>query len=308
MLKVSILIPCYNAEQWIGPAIQSALDQTHPHKEVIVVDDGSSDGSIEVAKSFGSRIRFEAGPDRGGNAARNRLLSMAKGQWVQFLDADDYLRPNKIQQQIETCGTDADVIYSPVTIETWSNERVEDTTIHKPNPDQSLEEQWIRWQVAQTGAVLWRKSALHRIGGWNEQYPCCQDNEVTLRAIKNGLEFHFCGHADAVYRIWSDDTVCRKNPTKVIQYKTKLIDEMLDWLKGEGRLNESHSIAAGQAFFEMARTLTQFDAVAAEHYASERIRAGTFLVTGPAAPRNYKFVYRILGFKNTERIAAWMHH
>src|SRR5678815_984429 len=97
---VSILIPCYNAERWIRQCIESALDQTYPNKEVIVVDDGSKDASLEVIKSFGDRIRWETGPNRGGNAARNRLLQLAKGEWLQYLDADDYLLPEKISRQM----------------------------------------------------------------------------------------------------------------------------------------------------------------------------------------------------------------
>ncbi len=85
-MLISILIPCFKAERWIAQAIESALAQTWPEKEVIVVDDGSTDGSLEVIKSFGDRIRWETGPNRGGNAARNRLLELARGEWLQYLD------------------------------------------------------------------------------------------------------------------------------------------------------------------------------------------------------------------------------
>lgn len=78
---VSILIPCHNAERWIAQAIESALSQTWIEKEVIVVDDGSADRSLEVIRSFGDRIRTEAGIHRGGNGTRNRLLELARGQW-----------------------------------------------------------------------------------------------------------------------------------------------------------------------------------------------------------------------------------
>ena len=100
-MLISILIPCFKAERWIAQAIESALAQTWPEKEVIVVDDGSTDGSLEVIKSFGDRIRWETGPNRGGNAARNRLLELARGEWLQYLDADDYLLSNKVTEQME---------------------------------------------------------------------------------------------------------------------------------------------------------------------------------------------------------------
>src|SRR5947208_2592225 len=97
---VSILIPCYNAERWIAQAIESALAQTWPEKEVVVVDDGSTDGSLDVIKQFDGRIRWETGPNRGGNMARNRLRELAGGDWLQYLDADDYLLPDKIDDQM----------------------------------------------------------------------------------------------------------------------------------------------------------------------------------------------------------------
>src|SRR2546421_12547046 len=102
---VSILIPCFNAKRWIGTAIQSALAQTYEPKEIIVVDDGSTDGSLDVIKSFGDSIRWETGPNRGGNVARNRLLALARGSWLQYLDADDYLLPDKIARQISFMQT-----------------------------------------------------------------------------------------------------------------------------------------------------------------------------------------------------------
>src|SRR5262245_42280315 len=93
---VSILIPCYNAERWIAQAIESALAQTGVEKEVIVVDDGSTDRSLDVIRQFDGHIRWETGPNRGGGASRNRLLELARGNWLQYLDADDYLLPDKI--------------------------------------------------------------------------------------------------------------------------------------------------------------------------------------------------------------------
>ena len=92
---VSIVIPCYNAERYVGEAIESALDQTYPHKEVIVIDDGSTDSSLEVIRSFGNHLRWETAPNRGGSAARNRGLELARGELIQFLDADDLLHARK---------------------------------------------------------------------------------------------------------------------------------------------------------------------------------------------------------------------
>ncbi|HWL55005.1 MAG TPA: glycosyltransferase [Chthoniobacteraceae bacterium] len=97
---VSIIIPCYNAARYVGETIESALAQTHPACEVIVIDDGSTDESLSVIQRYGGRVRWESGPNRGVCAARNRGLELATGEWIQFLDADDLISPRKIELQL----------------------------------------------------------------------------------------------------------------------------------------------------------------------------------------------------------------
>ena len=99
---VSILIPAYNSEKWIGEAVTSALDQTWPKKEVVIVDDGSSDGTLSIARRFESRsVKVLTQENRGSSAARNRALSISQGDYIQWLDADDLLHPDKISQQLK---------------------------------------------------------------------------------------------------------------------------------------------------------------------------------------------------------------
>ena len=111
--RVTIAIPCFNAAQWIAQCMQSALDQTWPDTETIVVDDGSTDGSLGVLEKFGDAIRLIRTEHRGGNHARNAALRAATGEWIQFLDADDFLLPEKIFRQLAE-ASDADCIFSPV--------------------------------------------------------------------------------------------------------------------------------------------------------------------------------------------------
>ena len=289
-------------------AVESALGHTCDSVEVIVIDDGSTDGSPEVIQAYGDRIRSVCRQNRGGNPTRNELLAMATGEWVQFLDADDYLQPEKVANQLnstgQACGT-VDAIYSPHITEVWRDGRVVEQSTSVIDSAMSLEEQWIRWQVAQTGAVLWRRESLLAIGGWNEAYPCCQDNEVTLRAIQHGLKFHFCPDAGAVYRIWSQATVCRKDPFRVIEKKTHLIDQMKNWLQQQNRWTPALAAAAGQAFFEMSRTMAAYDLPRAVDYQQERRKIGDYQVCGPAAPLSYRVMHRVAGFELAERVARW---
>src|SRR5690606_6649220 len=98
---VSVLIAAYNAERWLAEAIESALGQTYPQVEVIVVDDGSTDGTLSVARSFEDRgVRVVHQANAGACAARNRALEEAQGEFVKFLDADDALASDAIAVQL----------------------------------------------------------------------------------------------------------------------------------------------------------------------------------------------------------------
>jgi glycosyltransferase involved in cell wall biosynthesis len=98
---VSILIPAYNAEKWIAYTLQSALAQTWPRKEIIVVDDGSTDHTAEVVRRFGSKgVVLFSTENRGLSAAQNQAFQLCHGHYIQWLDSDDLLAPDKIERQL----------------------------------------------------------------------------------------------------------------------------------------------------------------------------------------------------------------
>lgn len=109
---VSILIPAYNAGQWIDQTIRSALAQTWPRTEVIVVDDGSTDDTFAIAHRFQSEKVLVVGKENEGAAAtRNRATALAQGDYIQWLDADDLLAPGKIERQLALLGPDPDPLW-----------------------------------------------------------------------------------------------------------------------------------------------------------------------------------------------------
>ena len=298
--RVTIAIPCFNAAQWIAEAVQSALDQTRPDIEVIVVDDGSTDGSIEVLATFGEKIRVIRAEHRGGNHARNAALKASTGDWIQFLDADDFLLPKKIASQFgEALNLVPDMIFSPVLFD-QDGTRTPSPVGEKLDP----ETLWLAWELPQTGGCLWKKSALEKIGGWNETTPCCQEFELYLRAIKAGLLFRFAPSANAVYRVWSEETLCRKDPRQVIEVRTAMYRDFVNWLRERGQLTPEHRALAGRACFEMARTLAKLDLAGAARYHRDRKREQLIHVSGPAAPQSYRTAYRLLGFSFAEKLAA----
>ena len=103
---VSILIPAFNAQEWISETLQSAIAQTWERKEIIVVDDGSSDHTVAIARQFeSSTVRVMANVHRGAAAARNAAFDLSRGDFIQWLDADDLLAPDKIEKQMESMGS-----------------------------------------------------------------------------------------------------------------------------------------------------------------------------------------------------------
>jgi glycosyltransferase involved in cell wall biosynthesis len=104
---ISVIVPVYNGEKYLAAAIDSVLCQAYSATEILVVDDGSVDGSAQVAQGFGDRVRYFHQPNRGIGAARNRGIEIAKGAFFAFLDADDLWEPRKLALQMAALEEDA---------------------------------------------------------------------------------------------------------------------------------------------------------------------------------------------------------
>lgn len=306
-MLVSILIPCYNAERWVAHAIESALAQTWPDKEVIVVDDGSTDGSLDEIRKFDVQIQWETGPNRGGNVARNRLLELARGDWLQYLDADDYLLPNKITNQMEfhRLYEQIDVVFSPVTMEysTENGTRRELSSIPEPH------DPWIllaRWYLRQTGGPLWRKQALIDVGAWRPEQPCCQEHELYLRLLMAGKRFRYCDERGAIYRQFGNGTLSTRDLSAVHRERLAIEARAEEFLRERGELTATRLEAINDARFEIARMARVYDASIAEEIIETIKRSQPdFKPRGPAARLQYRLAYRAVGFSAAERFAEW---
>jgi glycosyltransferase involved in cell wall biosynthesis len=303
---VSILIPCYNAQRWIAQAIESALKQTWPNKQVIVLDDGSTDGSLNEIRQYESHIRWETGHNRGGGYARNRLLELANGDWVQYLDADDYLLPDKVELQAKFLGDhpEVDVVIGPTTMEFWFGKRVEQELISIPEPH-DFWTMLASWALPQTGAPLWRKNAIVDVGGWKRDQPCCQEHELYLRLLVGGKTFAYHPTGGAIYRQWSDQTVCKRDISEVHRQRLKIERDLEDFLRNTHQLTPDRLRAVNQARFEIARIAWQYDSSFAAQIMKEVNKLDpSFSPSGSSAPPHYKLVFRAFGFTFAENVAA----
>jgi glycosyltransferase involved in cell wall biosynthesis len=302
--SVSILIPAHNARPWIGAAIESALGQREAEVEVIVVDDGSTDGTLDEIRRFDGRIRWEAGPNRGAPAARNRALALARASWVQYLDADDFLMPHKVAGQLAALRKHpgADVIYGPSTIEWHGPTGVE--TRFEPIPEPHDPYLLLAlWRLPQTGAPLWRRAALLEVGGWREDQPCCQEHELYLRLLMAGKRFVYDDAGGAVYRRFTDGTLSTRKPSMVRRERRKIETRLEKYLAASGVLTRERQWAIDQARFDMARSAWPVDRFEARTTHAE-IVSHPFRPAGAAAPKHYRAAYRLFGFEVAERIAA----
>jgi glycosyltransferase involved in cell wall biosynthesis len=302
---VSILIPSHNSEPWIAQCITSALAQDYPNKEVIVVDDGSTDASFKIIQAFGDRVRSYPGPHMGGNAARNRLTSLARGEWLQYLDADDYLLPEKLTRQVDLLAfsESADVIYAPVICQSPLSPGTEHVT-RIQSDDEILN--FIRWEPFQTTGMLFRRQAVLDAGGWNENQPCCQEHELLLRLLQTGSHFMAAKERGSIYRV-SKGSVSRKDPLRVIRARMEITDRAVEYLRSIGGLTRERRKAVFVARMESARSSVANDPEFAEELCKKAFAvAGLWGISSPALRLRYRIAFWLLGFQRTERLATSM--
>jgi glycosyltransferase involved in cell wall biosynthesis len=202
----SILIPCRNAAPWLAGCLDSAFAQTWPRCEVILVDDGSSDESPAIARSYTERgLRIFPGPARNAAAARNTALRHASGDWIQFLDADDLLAPDKIGQQLQPANTRHG---TRLLSGSWARfqdnpaeARFESLPIDRDLTGvEYLQLHWETGAMRQPGAWLAHRSLLDHIGPWDEMLTLNDDGEYFARAALAAATIVHCPAARSFYR------------------------------------------------------------------------------------------------------------
>jgi glycosyltransferase involved in cell wall biosynthesis len=212
MSLVSILIPAYNAEQWIASTIRSAIAQTWPCKEIIVVDDGSTDQTLVIARQFESKgVRVVTQPNQGAAAARNKAFQLCHGDYIQWLDADDLLSANKIQMQMEaakkcqsklrliSCGWGY-FMYRP------EKARFVPTPIWCDlDPTEWLTRKWEGNLHMQTATWLVSRELTEAAGPWDTRLLGDDDGEYFFRVINASDGIRFVPQSRVYYRITPDN-------------------------------------------------------------------------------------------------------
>lgn len=204
---VSIVIPCFNAARWIEETIRSALAQTWPRCEIVVIDDGSTDDSLARAQAFASRgVRVVSQPNRGASSARNHGLRLAAGEFIQFLDADDLLAPDKIALQLERAAREpAGTVFTA----RWGRFTTDpaQSTFADANPlfaDLLPGDYLVRYAshdcMMHPAAWLAPRPLIDRAGPWDEQLSLNDDGEFFARLAAASDRIAYCPTAVSFYR------------------------------------------------------------------------------------------------------------
>lgn len=190
---VSVVIPAWNSERYLGRAIRSALVQTWPRLECLVVDDGSTDGTPSVIASFGDRIRSIRQENGGASAARNAGIAAARGQYIAFLDSDDYWLRTKLANQLAVFRTDPELVLVSTGFR-WIGANVDPDAFDDAGPEFDLHsvrrfegiERLLEQPYLGTPTVMVKTSTAQEVGGFDVKLPSAEDIDFYFRVCAQG--------------------------------------------------------------------------------------------------------------------------
>jgi GT2 family glycosyltransferase len=304
MNTVSVVIPCFNAAKWIGETLESVYAQGLPDCQVVVVDDGSTDDSAQiVARSF-PRVHLVRTPNGGASRARNIGTSLAVGQFIQYLDADDVLERGKIEEQLRALEADsADVAYGD-----WRELRTDPDgrfvparlvarCIEGAADIALLTDFW-----CPPAAYLFRRAIVERVGGWDEHQAVIEDVRLVLTCALHGGRFVYCPGLAASYRVHATDSLSTRDPTAFTRGCLRNAVTVEQWWTQSGGLGGERTATLLRVYGQVARASFGRDAASFEqaYAALNRLDPGYV----PANPWHLALASRLVGYRSAEAIAV----
>ena len=223
--NISVVIPTYNRRQTIGRSIDSVLNQTLFPSEIIVVDDGSTDGTSDYIQSNFPSIRLLQQPNKGVSAARNKGVRCADANWIALLDSDDEWFPQKLEKQVMTLSQNPDIKFCH-TEEIWirNGVRVNQMKKHQKYGGHIFNKCLDMCRISPS-SVLFHRSILDDVGYFDKDQKVCEDYDLWLRITANytilfldrPLIKKYGGHADQLSRV----------PEGIEQYRIQSLEKIL---------------------------------------------------------------------------------
>lgn len=205
-LTYDVIIAAFNSEAYIGEAIRSVLSSSRQPYRIIVVDDDSEDQTVEVASSFGGVEVLQNPENQERSRTRNRGIRESNADFIQFLDADDLLHPDKTAIQLDFLENNPqiDVAFGDVWLFSdgeWPGEK----RIYPNKFD--VTEQLIRKNILALHSLLFRRSFFERFGYFDSSLPISEDRELYLRSMISGAKWHYTNGAEVYYRQHEGGTI-----------------------------------------------------------------------------------------------------
>lgn len=303
---VSILIPCHNAAAWVGATLESALSQTWAHVEVILVDDGSSDTSLAVVRAFTNRgVTVVTQPNSGASAARNHAFSLARGDFIQFLDADDLLATDKIERQIQRLLTGP---ANRVASGPWGRFDLNPSAaIFQPEENWRDAESvdWLTLNFSGRGmmppaAWLIPRALADAAGPWDERLTLNDDGEYFCRVLLASSGVSFCADARTYYRSNLAGSLSRRRTDAA--WRSAFLSQQLCSQHLLKRQESPHTRRACANLFQRLAFAAYPDSpwVVTQAEAAARSHGGSF--EQPGGGIIFQRVARIFGWKFARRI------
>lgn len=302
MALVSAVIPCYNAQGWIGDAIESIAQQGLNDLEVIVVDDGSLDNSASLVERQFGFVRLIRTQNGGPSRARNIGTEISSGRFIQYLDADDMLASGKIAAQLQVLfQTNADVAYGDWQKFAVHKGEFKSGEVFAGQIGRSPEISLFTSFWGPPAAYLFRRGIVEKVGGWNVGLPIIQDARFALDcALRGGTFVHTPGVA-AYYRVHQSGSVSTRDPVGFVRDCLKNASEVEEWWGMHGGITGERRDALLEVYGGAARASFEHDRPTFEAAcaALERLHPGYV----PRSSRPLALVSRLTGYRRAESVA-----
>jgi glycosyltransferase involved in cell wall biosynthesis len=302
--RVSILIPVHNGRPWITAALQSANTQTWDNTEVIVLDDGSTDGSLEVARAFVPAVRVETQNNHGQNVSRNRLTALSTGEWLVYLDADDELAPDAVEKKMAVAAN-ADAVYGSMNLRWYRDQDVVSSRVvaAAAYDDDPLAAAFL-WKYPNTSAFMFRRQAVLDAGGWNEAIHNCTDYDMYFKLLLAEKRVLPAPDSLSVYRLWHASQATVQNAMRLTATRLDVMWRAAASLDASQRWTDTARTAFSAATLSTIRVMYLLDPAQSlvEH---GRLRAWNPRLKPPHPffSNGYRTAYRLFGFRGAERVA-----
>jgi glycosyltransferase involved in cell wall biosynthesis len=302
-MLVSVVIPCYNVEKYILQCLQSLLNQKHKDLQIICVNNQSTDSTLSLltrlATEHSSLITLAEEPQKGAPYARNRGLQEAKGEYVQFLDADDLLEPDKIAHQVKLINENnfPDIIASDYHRQAIDGNK----KLHQVNA-KDFWQALLYTQLGITSANLFKTIAVKNAGGFDVTLKSSQEYALMFKMMcKEAVLIHDTNPL-SIIRDRVEGAISQQNAAENMERYLNLriaIVKYLEIKKGKEKMHPYY-----QALFDAIRVLYKHNQTLAIKAFKENLPIGFRPSASAATTSSYALLFKIFGFERTEKIKA----